>query len=114
MRPAELAALLAGVLLSSAAGPVLAQRPGGYTLADVQRHATADNCWMLVDASVYVLTDYLTEHQGEPRDLAEWCGKDATDLFARPNRELRRTLNAIVPYRIGGLAEPPEPPQDDG
>lgn len=100
------------ILFASAAALVLlgapvcasAQRAGGYTLADVQRHATPDNCWMLIGEDVYVLTDYLAEeHTGEPENLDEWCGKDATERFARPDRALRRTLDAMRDFRIGQL-----------
>lgn len=51
-----------------------------YTLSDVQTHNTKDDCWMVINQSIYDVTDYIPQHPGNDRILAG-CGTDATGLF---------------------------------
>ena len=68
-----LAALLAG-------GVVQAQTPT-YTLADVALHATATNCWMVLNTSeVYDFSNYIAQHPGGAA-MVPYCGKDGTQAF---------------------------------
>lgn len=106
MRHANRFALVACITAIAWSGAAQAQKSGGYTLADVGRHATPDDCWMVVGDDVLVVTDYLPGHRGVPEDLADWCGKDATALFDGLGKAGRKTLRAILDYRVGGLAGP--------
>ena len=54
--------------------------PAGLTLADVAKHATASDCWLIVSDKVYDVTSYVNEHPGGPAIL-KGCGKEATALF---------------------------------
>jgi cytochrome b involved in lipid metabolism len=49
-----------------------------FTAKDVATHATTNNCYMIVNGSVYNLTNYLSEH---PTDISSYCGTDATVVF---------------------------------
>ena len=35
-----------------------------YTRDEVRRHCTSLSCWVIVDGSVYDVTEFLTEHPG--------------------------------------------------
>lgn len=91
----------AAAVALAAAG--LAPSAQAYQMGDIAWHNRPDDCWMVVDGDVFVLTDYLNEHRGEPENLEQWCGKDATDAFA--GRKARRAARAILDYRIGSLDE---------
>ena len=48
-------------------------------LAELEQHATLDDCWMAVEGNVYDLTDYVPQHPTPPAVLAPWCGREATE-----------------------------------
>ncbi len=53
-----------------------------YTLTDVAKHATKDDCWMAIKGVVYDVSAVTSsgKHAGGPVIL-QGCGKDATELF---------------------------------
>jgi cytochrome b involved in lipid metabolism len=50
------------------------------TAAEVAKHATAEDCWMIIEGNVYNLSNFPAVHPGGPQ-IAGMCGKDATQLF---------------------------------
>lgn len=81
-----------------------AERPAGYSMAEVAEHGTLEDCWMVIEGAVYDISDYVPRHPAPPAVLAPWCGREATkgmrtkgdssDHSARAWRMLDR-------YRIG-------------
>lgn len=56
-----------------------------YTAADVAQHATAADCWTMIDQKVYDVTSYMMKHPGGNR-INQACGIDASDLFIGKTR----------------------------
>ncbi|GAA99769.1 hypothetical protein E5Q_06472 [Mixia osmundae IAM 14324] len=59
-----------------------------YTLEEVAKHATEESLWIVIDAKVYDITDFVDAHPGSNvvlthRDVA---GKDCTDQFYNLHR----------------------------
>ena len=52
-----------------------------WTMAEVARHNTADDAWMVVHGKVYVVTHYLRYHPGGVDTLVNAAGTDGTELF---------------------------------
>lgn len=50
------------------------------TREQVAGHATKEDCWTIVDKSVYNLTSFIAEHPGGDNILSA-CGVDATEYF---------------------------------
>jgi cytochrome b involved in lipid metabolism len=50
------------------------------TREQVTQHGTKDDCWTIVDKSVYNLTSFIKEHPGGDNILSA-CGVDATEYF---------------------------------
>jgi flavocytochrome c len=50
-------------------------------LAEVEAHATVDDCWTVIEHKVYDLSRYADEHPGGAAAVRESCGKDATQRF---------------------------------
>jgi hypothetical protein len=93
-----------------AAGAAHAQTPN-YTLADVAQHATATDCWMVLNTSkVYNFTPFISMHPGGDT-MNAFCGKDGTLAFAGPPAATHRhSANAVAletPYFIGNLVTGP-------
>ena len=78
-----------------------------FTMAEVARHASADDCWMVIGGEVYDFTAYLPMHPSDPALLVPWCGKDATEAYrtktlGRPHSAYADRL--LPKYRRGQLA----------
>ncbi|KAL4591102.1 hypothetical protein LXL04_004051 [Taraxacum kok-saghyz] len=52
-----------------------------FTLADVSPHNNSKDCWVIINASVYDVTDFLNNHPGGDNVLLDAAGKDASDEF---------------------------------
>merc|ERR1719277_1717293 len=54
---------------------------GGYTMAEVGKHITKDDCWVVVGGQVLNVTKFLSEHPGGELAILTFAGKDATEEF---------------------------------
>jgi Cytochrome b5-like Heme/Steroid binding domain/Bacterial Ig-like domain (group 2) len=70
--------LLLAALLS---GSVVHAQTPTYTLADVALHATATDCWMVLNTTdIYDFSNYIAMHPGA-NAMVPYCGKDGTQAF---------------------------------
>merc|ERR1712216_966621 len=53
----------------------------GYTLEEVAKHTTKDDCWVVVDNQVLNVTSFLKDHPGGELAILTFAGKDATEEF---------------------------------
>lgn len=51
-----------------------------FSMEEVAQHCTEKSAWLVIDGSVYDVTNFIKVHPGGMRIL-EGCGKDATKLF---------------------------------
>ncbi len=51
------------------------------TTAEISKHNTAQDCWFIIDNSVYDITSFIYSHPGGSETLISYCGKDATGAF---------------------------------
>jgi cytochrome b involved in lipid metabolism len=54
------------------------------SLEELAQHNTEDDCWILVENSVYNITNYAEYHPGGKDLILEGAGINATDLFCKP------------------------------
>jgi cytochrome b involved in lipid metabolism len=53
-----------------------------YTTADVAKHNTVSDCWMIFEGKVYDLSaSHLNNHADKYMDISSWCGMDMTTDF---------------------------------
>jgi cytochrome b involved in lipid metabolism len=79
-----------------------------YSLVEVARHGSKDDCWMLIAGQVYDLTTYVPQHPSDPTAFLPWCGKEATEAYrtkteGRPHSPYADQL--LAKYRIGIVEE---------
>jgi cytochrome b involved in lipid metabolism len=77
-------------------------------LADVLAHNTTDDCWIIVNAKVYDVTNYLNLHPGGSSILFGYAGKDATEAF-RMVRHSRNATRMLDKYEVGQMRVTEQP-----
>jgi len=82
--------------------------PTPYTLEQVARHDTLEDCWMAIEGVVYNFTDYVPRHPAPPSVLEPWCGTEATEGMRTKGYgadHSQRAWEMAKNYRIGVLLE---------
>jgi predicted heme/steroid binding protein len=52
-----------------------------FSLEDISKHNTQDDCWVSVNGMALNVTDFLENHPGGPKAILLYAGKDATEEF---------------------------------
>lgn len=76
---------------------------GTYTMADVQKHATAQSCWAAIDGGVYDLTAWIAQHPGGPGPIEQLCGTDAAAAFTAQHGNNGAAKSELASLQIGVL-----------
>ncbi len=77
------------------------------TLAEVSKHNTLADCWMMINNKVYDITPYSSSHPGGQGTIDMGCGKDATSLYdtkaGQGNTHSANANSLLANYYIGDL-----------
>jgi cytochrome b involved in lipid metabolism/uncharacterized membrane protein len=74
-----------------------------YTMKDVKAHATAADCWSVVDGTVYNLTSWEGQHPGGQQVIVGMCGADGTAAFKGQHGTQKRAVSALAQFAIGTI-----------
>ena len=85
--------------------------PTGYSVSEVAKHATLEDCWMVIEGVVYDVSDYVPRHPASPEVLEPWCGREATEGMRTKGMRTKgdnsdhsaRAWRMLERYRIGEL-----------
>jgi L-lactate dehydrogenase (cytochrome) len=72
-----------------------------WSLSEVAKHNTAESCWIVINNSVYDLTDFLSAHPGGPEIILKYAGKDATIVYEPIHPPNALTDNLPPSKRLG-------------
>ncbi|EDW02069.1 cytochrome b5 [Drosophila grimshawi] len=75
-----------------------------FTRADVAKHNTNKDTWLLIHNSIYDVTSFLNEHPGGEEVLIEQAGKDATENFEDVGHS-NDAREMMKKFKIGELVE---------
>ena len=51
------------------------------TLSEINKHNSANDCWIIIQSNVYNVTNYLNQHPGGSERIIPFCGQDASQAF---------------------------------
>jgi len=69
--------------------------------AEVAKHYTKEDLWMIIKGNVYDITDYVKQHPGGVRALVKFAGRDGTENVQYHSSKMLELLNSH--YYIGKL-----------
>ncbi|OCF40439.1 L-mandelate dehydrogenase [Kwoniella heveanensis CBS 569] len=81
---------------------------------EVQKHASRDDCWVIIDGKIYDVTDFLDQHPGGAEIILANAGKDATKIFKPLHPP--DALDTLDPSQHIGPVDPlsvPEPEDEE-
>lgn len=58
-----------------------------YTMEEVNKHTTKQDCWIVIRGIVYDVTDFLKIHPGGSNIMISVAGEDATEYFEELHKE---------------------------
>lgn len=78
----------------------------GTSLADVAKHNTSADCWIIVSNNVYAVTSFFSQHPGGAERIVPFCGRDATTAFLTQGGEGKHSAIAdqqLAQFKVGSL-----------
>jgi cytochrome b involved in lipid metabolism len=100
--------ILSGCGTKGAQAPVINQTPEAavsnnpaLSLEEVSKHASANDCWMMIDGQFYDLSSYIqsAKHPGGEK-IVNGCGKDASAMFAEIKKHDSRAREELANHLI--------------
>ncbi|KAI4321063.1 hypothetical protein MLD38_034484 [Melastoma candidum] len=73
-----------------------------FTLSQVAKHKSKNDCWLVIDGRVLNITKFLEEHPGGDVVLLEVAGKDASKEFHAVGHS-KAAQNLLLKYQVGAL-----------
>ena len=94
--------LFASVFILMLSTSLVAQLPN-YTMADVAKHNTPTDCWMVLNnTEVYNVTAFLNIHPAGPSPMTPFCGANATTAFNNVGHSAS-AVKLEATYLVGNL-----------
>merc|ERR1719490_673056 len=79
----------------------------GYTVEEVAKHTTKEDCWVILHGNVLNVTSFLSQHPGGELAILTFAGKDATaefDMIHPPDVIEKYAPNAVIGM-LGGAPD---------
>lgn len=92
--------------VSAASNPSDDTKSTIYTTAQVAEKSSKNSCWTIINSDVYDITSYIPNHPGGEEEIVKVCGKDGSQLFAKPMEHKEGgASNILTQFKIGTLAK---------
>jgi len=75
--------------------------PSRSRLSKLKKHDTSTDCWSIVNAKVYNLTDWISKHPGGSSRINAMCGKNASKGFNAQHASAKAPAFNLAKYQIG-------------
>ena len=89
---------------TSPAAPEATATGPTFTLDEVAERFTPEECWTVIDGTVYDLSAWIAEHPGGGPVIESLCGIDGTAAFEAEHGGQGEPADALAQFAIGSLA----------
>lgn len=72
-----------------------------FSTNEIASHSTPDDCYLVINNSVYDVSNFISLHPGGSRQITSRCGKEVSGIFARIHSN--RAWDLLAKYKIGAL-----------
>jgi len=82
---------------------VVSATSNAYSVDEVAKHRTPDDCWIIVRGNVYDVSAYIDKHPAARRTITDYCGKESTTAFETKERGRNHSASAwelLETYRL--------------
>jgi cytochrome b involved in lipid metabolism len=97
------------LLLIATLGPMVAiAAEKSSTMDEVANHASAKDCWIVMEQKVYDVSSYIPKHPAPEAAVIKYCGKNADHGWKTKDNENAHSRSAaqlLRRYEIGSLAK---------
>ena len=88
---------------SQASTPSTNSNATTLTMDEVAKHASASDCWSVVNGTVYDLTSWINQHPGGSSPIESMCGVDATSAFTAQHGGQQTPTKVLDGFALGPL-----------
>mmetsp|Transcript_5493 Transcript_5493/g.9319 ORF Transcript_5493/g.9319 Transcript_5493/m.9319 type:complete len:86 (-) Transcript_5493:80-337(-) len=81
-----------------------AQNLPEYEMAEISKHKSCTDCWLVIEGHVYNVTEYVFDHPGGEDMMVDNTGKDATSDYEDAEHS-KKARNLLKKYLIGKLKQ---------
>lgn len=74
-----------------------------YTWEEVKRHAKPEDKWIVIDDTVYNVTEFVKRHPGGSRIIGHYAGQDASEAFRSFHLDTQLVSKYMTGLQIGKL-----------
>ena len=76
----------------------------GYSMADVERRNTAEQCWTVVDGTIYDVSSFIARHPAGSSDIVGMCGRDSSENFLGQHAGQGEPEKWLATLKVGKLS----------
>ncbi|MFA5126809.1 MAG: cytochrome b5-like heme/steroid binding domain-containing protein [Patescibacteria group bacterium] len=74
--------------------------------AEVAKHDTSNDCWLIINNKVYDATNYLDQHPRPDQLIVPYCGQDVSGQFSSQEKhQSSKAINALGQLFIGQIGD---------
>ena len=76
--------------------------PKEFTAEEISKHNNEQDCWVIVNGTVYNLTKFINKHPGGKQTILNVAGKDGSELFNSVHQNGPQTFMMKI-FKVGLL-----------
>jgi len=93
--------------------PVVNDRARELSWDEIKRHSKSDDKWIVIDRTVYNISEWARKHPGGQRVISHYAGQDATEAFKAFHTDMKLVTKYMPVLEIGKLSSSAKSSEDE-